>query len=109
MKQVKVNAMSYALLIKALQDAPQNCRELAEITGLHYVTVLLYVRELHAAGACRIAAWEKDAQGRDCVKVYRLGAGRDAKRQRKTLADRRADYAIKKARAPGVTLAQVWA
>jgi hypothetical protein len=61
---------------------------LAELTGLHYVTVLQYTRELHRAGAAHISSWEKDVRGRDSVKIYKLGVGRDAKREKLTSADR---------------------
>lgn len=90
MARVKVNAMSYALLIKHMLEGIYNCRELAEMTGLHYVTVLQYTRELYRAKACHIAMWEKDARGRDMVKVYKLGEGRDARRAKLTAAQRQA-------------------
>lgn len=90
MALVKVNAMSYALLIKYMLEGIYNCKELAELTGLHYVTVLQYTRELRKAGAAHISMWEKDARGRDMVKVYKLGEGRDARRAKLTAAQRQA-------------------
>jgi hypothetical protein len=90
MKQVKVGALTYAQLIKHMFEGIYNCRELAEITGLHYVTVLQYTRELHAAGAAHICSWEKDCRGRDVIKIYKLGEGRDAKRQKLSGAVRQA-------------------
>lgn len=50
MPQCKVNAMSQAQLIKLLLDGDRTCAELADESGLHYVTVLEYCRELHKAG-----------------------------------------------------------
>ena len=84
----KINAFTQALLIKYLLEGAYTCQQLAEETGLHYVTVLDYTRELHRVGAAHIASWEKDARGRDVIKVYKLGAGRDAKRQRMTASER---------------------
>jgi hypothetical protein len=46
------------------------------------VTVLQYTRELHRAGACHIAHWEKDKRGRDVTKIYKIGKRKDAERQR---------------------------
>lgn len=89
---IKVNAMAYAHLVELMLDGTHSCRELAEITGLHYVTVLDYTRALHRAGAAHICAWEKDKRGRDLIKVYRIGRGRDAKRQRLTAQQRSARY-----------------
>ncbi len=92
---IKVNAITQAQLIKLLLEGTYTCVELAEMTGLHYVTVLQYTRELHRAGAAHICAWEKDARGRDILKIYKLGAGRDAKRQRMTEAQKQARYRAK--------------
>lgn len=80
----KVNAMSQAHLIKMLLDGDRNCRELAEESGLHYVTVLEYCRELHKVGAAHIARWDKDAKDRDAIKIYKIGAGKDARKSKLT-------------------------
>lgn len=92
---IKVNAMAYAHLVELMLDGTHSCRELADITGLHYVTVLDYTRAMHRAGAAHICAWEKDKRGRDLIKVYRIGRGRDAKRQRLTAQQRSAKYRAK--------------
>ena len=89
---VKINAISQAHLIKLMLEGTYTCAELAEQTGLHYVTVLHYTRELHRAGAAHICMWEKDARGRDLLKVYKIGAGVDAKRKRMTSAERQKRY-----------------
>ena len=95
-KIVKINALSQAQLIKAMLDGTLTCQELAEETGLHYVTVLQYTRELYAAGAAHICYWEKDARGRDAIKIYKIGEGKDAKRERMSRAERAARYRLKK-------------
>jgi hypothetical protein len=93
---IKVNAMCQAQLVKLLLEGTHTCYELAQATGLHYVTVLHYCRELHKAGAAHIAMWEKDSRGRDLLKVYKLGQGKDAKRRRMTSAERQRKYREKK-------------
>ena len=95
-RQIKINAITQAQLIKLLLEGIYSCRELAEHSGLHYVTVLQYTRELHRAGAAHISSWEKDDRGRDVIKVYKLGAGKDAKRQRMTQAERQQKHRVKK-------------
>lgn len=89
-KIIKINAICQAQLIKLMLDGVYTCHELAEQTGLHYVTVLQYARELHAAGAAYICAWEKDSRGRDAIKVYKIGEHRDAQRKKMTAAQRQA-------------------
>ncbi len=95
-KIIKINALSQAQLIKAMLEGLLNCQELADETGLHYVTVLQYTRELHAAGAAHITHWEKDSRGRDSIKVYKIGIGKDAKREKMSRAARAARYRLKK-------------
>jgi predicted ArsR family transcriptional regulator len=68
-----------------------SCAELADMaTGLHYVTVLQYTRELYRAGAAHIARFEADDRGRHIVKIYKIGRAKDAKRVRLTSAQRQA-------------------
>ena len=95
-KAIKINAICQAQLIKLLLDGVYTCHELAEQTGLHYVTVLQYTRELHAAGAAYICAWEKDTRGRDAIKIYKIGEHRDAQRKKLTGAQRQAKSREKK-------------
>lgn len=85
---VKINKFTQAKLIESLLDGVYTCEELAEITGLHYVTVLYYTRELHRAKAAHICGWEKDAKGRDMIKIYKIGRGKDAKREKLSDSER---------------------
>jgi hypothetical protein len=94
MRQVKMGAVSYGAMCKLMCEGTYSCAEMAEMTGLHYVTVLQYAREIHKAGAAHIASWETDSRGRDCVRIYKLGEGVDTPRKKprdkaKTNANRR--------------------
>lgn len=91
-KCIKVNAMSYAILVKHMIEGIYTCQELAEITGLHLTTVYQYTRELHGAGAAHIVHFEPDARGRHNIKVFKIGAGNDAKRPRMSAVERQARY-----------------
>ena len=91
-KIVKMNAVAQAHLIKLLLEGAYTCKELAEQTGLHYVTVLQYCRELHEVGAAHICMWQKDARGRDAIKIYKLGEDKDRKRQKMSDAQRQQKY-----------------
>lgn len=93
---LKVNAMSQAHLIRALLVGDMTLSELAEETGLHYVTVREYCSALHKAGAAHIARWEPDARGRHIIKVYRLGQGKDAVRPKMTQSERQARLRARK-------------
>lgn len=86
--QIKVNAMSYAKLIKALWREPKTLDGLALETGLHVWTVRNYVKALHREEVIHICKWLKDSLGRDCTPVYAFGMGVDAVRTAKTAAQK---------------------
>jgi hypothetical protein len=87
--------MTFALLVKAMIDGTMTCRELAEHTGLHYLTVLHYTKAMHKAGAAHIAAWDHDSLGRCSIRVYMLGPGKDAKKTRRNRKEACAGYRTK--------------
>jgi hypothetical protein len=89
---VKVNAMSLAILIKLLAEGTRTCAELAAETGLHVLTVYLWTRELHKQKVIHIVAWEADTRGRAVTKVFMLGPGPDAKRNKDPATVRTARY-----------------
>jgi hypothetical protein len=89
---MKINAMSQARLIKLMLEGTYSCAELAAETGLHYVTVLHYTRELHRVGAAHISMWDADTRGRALVKIYKIGAAKDAKRKPMTALERQRRY-----------------
>lgn len=76
----KIKAVSYAKLIKYLAKGTYSLYELADMTGLHYLTVCEYTRALHNERAVRITRWDVDDRGRPIVKIFALGPGPDAKR-----------------------------
>lgn len=92
----KMNCLAYCNLIKLLMEGTRSCKELAEETGLHVLTVYQYTREFHKAGLAHIVAWEPDTRGRSITKVYMWGEGKDAKRQKIPSTQRSAAYRAKK-------------
>lgn len=80
MPLVKVNAMSHAKLIKALQVDMHTAKDLAAATGLHYSTVREQLRALHRERLIYIAAYEKDVRGRENAMLWAWGNRPDAKR-----------------------------
>lgn len=92
---VKVNAMSYAIMLKNMIDGDNTCFDLAEITGLHVLTVYYYCRELHKQGVIHVSHYEPDVHGRHTTKVYKFGPGRDAKRIQMSAVERQARHRAK--------------
>ena len=95
-RQIKMGAISYAKMIRLMLEGEYSCEELANVTGLHYVTVLQYTRELHRAGAVHISEWRKDRLGRDNVKIYKIGRSFDMPRFRMSGAERQRRYKARK-------------
>lgn len=84
--------MSQAQLIKLMMQGTHSVKEMADLTGLHYVTVLNYTKELHKAGVTHISTWRKDTAGRDALKIYKMGSGEDAKKTSMTAGERQRKY-----------------
>lgn len=90
----KMNAFTYAVLIRLLMDGTRTCRELAEETGLHILTVYDYTYHLHKSGAAFIVTW--DGEGRHQTRIYMIGRGKDAPRPSKSRKQIAEDYRARK-------------
>jgi hypothetical protein len=75
-----------AKITRALLDGPCSIRELQVVSGLSINTLHEYMRALRKEQVVHICAWEKDATGRDSLRVFKLGPGKDAPRTRKSKA-----------------------
>lgn len=95
--QSKLNALTFAKLTKLLMEGDYTRQELAEETGLHYVSVLRYCRTLRAEGAIYIADWRLDGKGNMSLAVYKLGTKPDVPKPIKTKAQIARDYRGRKA------------
>lgn len=97
---MKVNCMIFCKLIKLLEEGTRSCRELADETGLHVLTVYQYTKEMHKQGLIHIATWEYNDYGRPSIRIYMWGKGKDATRQTMT---RKEAHQRRKARARAMT------
>lgn len=95
----RLNAVSIAKLIKAMQEEAVTVHELVEVTGLCLFTVRHYVLTLHREQACHIKHWEQDSRGRFTTPAYTLGVGKDAKRPKMSESERAKRYRAKLAHA----------
>lgn len=85
-KPVRLGAMSMAKVTRALLEGPCSVRELQTVSGLSNTTLHEYMRALRKEQVVHICAWEKDATGRESLRVFKLGAGKDVPRGKKTKA-----------------------
>ena len=88
-KPIRLNALSCALLMRALIDEPCTVRELMDVSGLARHTVWRYLRALVKVKVIRVAEWESDSLGRPQIPAYMMGAGKDVPRPKQP-RDRRA-------------------
>lgn len=86
-KRVRISHLTTAKVIKALLDGPCTAHEIVAASGLHIVTVYEFLRTMRKIKVAHIASWDSDSLGRDCIAVFALGPGRDAKRRRYTRAE----------------------
>ena len=96
-RQAKMSPARYAQLVRHLVEGEYNAHELAELIGLHYITVLDYCRALHEAKLIYVHRWERDAVGRDSVIVYKFGPGMpDAPKRKLSRTDQQRRYRERK-------------
>ena len=93
---VKVNAIMQAELLSLLIKGVYTCKELAERSGAHYKTVLSYCKELHKRKVIHICMWINDGQGRELVRIYKLGEAADVVRKKPSAAERQRKYRERK-------------
>ena len=99
-KQLKLNALMFAMMLEELLSGPCTAKSLAEHTGLSLITVHRTLRALYRRNVVHIASWENDAANRCNVRVFGLGHGRDARKPVKTKAQSNKAYRLKAARRP---------
>jgi hypothetical protein len=85
-KPVRLGALSMAKVTRALLEGPCSVPELQVVSGLSTNTLHEYMRALRKEQVVHICAWEKDATGRESVRVFKLGAGKDRPRGKKSKA-----------------------
>jgi predicted ArsR family transcriptional regulator len=88
MAKARVNALAFAIMVRALYDGPKTLHQLSEITGLHLWTVRHYVKAMQRQEVAHITGWTKDSMGRDTTAHYALGMGVDMPREAKTGAQK---------------------
>jgi DNA-binding IclR family transcriptional regulator len=80
-KRVRLAHLTTAKVIKTLLEGPSTAQELVTASGLHLVTVYEFMRTMRRLKIAHIAAWDPDTLGRDCIAVFAMGPGKDAKRR----------------------------
>ena len=85
-KPVRLGALSMAKVTRALLDGPCSAADLQIASGLNIKTLYEYLRALRKESVVHICAWEKDATGRESLRIFQLGTGKDKLRQKKTKA-----------------------
>jgi len=90
--RTKINALTYAILLRELMDGDKNCHQLAEATGLNVQTIYDHTKAMYKIGVIHVHEWEADTKGRCAVRIYKLGPGKDAKKFTKTRQQVSADY-----------------
>ncbi len=91
-KVKKINHFTTAHLLTLLFDGLLPLEALAAETGLHYVTVCDFTRELHRARVLYIDHFDEDTRGRLTLTVYKIGRQPDAKRTPLTEAEKQKRY-----------------
>jgi len=74
---LRLNALTVALMTKAMMDGPCTYADLEEACGLGRHAIIRYVRALRSVKALHIVDWEQDSIGRYVVPAFGFGDGKD--------------------------------
>jgi hypothetical protein len=98
--QIRLSYLTFAMLLEEMMSGPCTARHLSEHTGMGHRYMCRLIDALHTKKLVHIAGWDKDSLGRSGVRVYALGAGKDAPRKTKPREEVNRAYRAKAAREP---------
>lgn len=75
----KINALSFAIMMRTLIIKPRSLYDIVEETGLGYETVRTYVRELHRQRVVCIAGWRECTEKNGVQALYAVNNGLQAR------------------------------
>lgn len=93
---IRINALSFAKLMRCIMDGPSTISDAQEETGMHYVTTRRYLKALHRERVIHVCGWEPDVRGRPVIIVYALGDKPDVARKRLSHTQRQQAYRNRK-------------
>lgn len=79
-KPLRLNALSAALMMRAMLDGPCTVGELEDACGLGRHSIWRYLRALRKVNVIRIAEWNSDALGRPQIPAFMVSGGNDVPR-----------------------------
>ena len=83
-RQTRLSHITFTLVLEELMSGPSKVSDLVEHSGMTHRYLNRLMRTMHRKKVVHIAGWDKDTLGRYGVRVYGLGAGKDAPRKTKT-------------------------
>jgi hypothetical protein len=81
--QIRLGSLMFTLTMERLMQSPASNYDLADHTGMHYITVSRLMRMMHARKVVHVAAWVKSPRTRYIERVWALGSGMDAERPKR--------------------------
>lgn len=91
-RQTRLSHITFTLVLEELMSGPCRVSELADHSGMTHRYLNRLMRTMHRKKVVHIAGWDKDTLGRYGVRVYGLGAGKDAPRRTKSREKVNRDY-----------------
>ena len=76
-RQVRLGYLVYAMVLEEMLSGPVTARAIADHTGLGHRYVCRMLKAMHQRKVVHLSGWDKDVIGRNGVRVYSLGPGRD--------------------------------
>lgn len=92
----KTDKYCYEVLMKTLKETDLTYKEMVEISGFTIWSLIKYIKKLHAEEKVHVCGYYKDSIGRETIKIFRYGKGKDAVRNKLSGADKQKNYKARK-------------
>lgn len=84
------------VLLKALQESDLTYKEMGDISGFSYFWLVKLIKQLKREKVLHVCGYYKDVNGKETIKIFRYGKGRDAKRFKLTGTEKQRNYLRRK-------------
>lgn len=91
---------SINVLMRALEESDLTYKEMAEISGFSIFGLNRIIKRMREQNLVHVCGYYKDCLGKDAIKVFRYGNGKDAKPTHLSAAEKQRKYAQRKKNPP---------
>lgn len=82
--------------MKTLKETDLTYKEMCEISGFRIWSLIRYIKKLESEKKVHVCGYYKDSLGRETIKIFRYGKGKDAIKKKLSGAEKQKNYKQRK-------------